>query len=210
MTLEDAFLQAIIEGSEDDLPRLAYADWLLDGGDPRGDFIHAQCRLARMAEDEPTRPELEAVERELLGRHQDAWLGPLRPLLAGWTFRRGFLDTVAVRAAAWVEHASIPWPPTVRHVRVDLTGFDVPQEVIELVPEAVAYNNGLLPIGLRGRTLVLAMSEPMEPVLVQKLEFVLNRYIDLVAAPAQQIREAFARHYDGPGEADPSMFVSTT
>ena len=48
MPLEDAFFQAILETPDDDLPRLAYADWLEERGDPRGEFIHLQCRLARM------------------------------------------------------------------------------------------------------------------------------------------------------------------
>ena len=35
MTLEDAFLQAILETPDDDLPRLAYADWLEEQDDPQ-------------------------------------------------------------------------------------------------------------------------------------------------------------------------------
>jgi uncharacterized protein (TIGR02996 family) len=35
MTHDDAFLQAIIERPDDDAPRLIYADWLDERGDPR-------------------------------------------------------------------------------------------------------------------------------------------------------------------------------
>ncbi len=38
---QTAFLQAIIDCPEDDEPRLAYADWLQDRGDFRGEFIRA-------------------------------------------------------------------------------------------------------------------------------------------------------------------------
>ena len=43
MTHDDAFLQAIIENPDDDAPRLLYADWLEERGDPRGEFIRVQC-----------------------------------------------------------------------------------------------------------------------------------------------------------------------
>src|SRR5262249_2653590 len=40
---EVAFLEAIRAHPEDDDPRLVYADWLEEQGDPRGDFIRAHC-----------------------------------------------------------------------------------------------------------------------------------------------------------------------
>src|SRR5205807_6540672 len=112
MTHEDAFLQAILESPDDDLPRMVYGDWLTDRGDPRGEFIHAQCHLARMGEDDERRLPLEERERELLGLHQDGWLGPLRPLLSRWTFRRGFLDAVVVPVPVHLANATIAWPAT--------------------------------------------------------------------------------------------------
>lgn len=108
MTHEEAFFQAILENPDDDTPRLVYADWLTDRGDPRGEFVHAQCLLARMDEHDPQRPHLEIRERDLLHRQQDAWVGPLRPLLCRWTFRRGFLDQVAVPAAIYLSQGPIP------------------------------------------------------------------------------------------------------
>jgi uncharacterized protein (TIGR02996 family) len=59
MTPQEAFLKAIQEQPEDDGPRLMYADWLEERGDPRGEFIRVQCqprtrrwlgRLARLWE----------------------------------------------------------------------------------------------------------------------------------------------------------------
>ena len=52
MIQHDGFLQAIDEAPEDDAPRLVYADWLEDNGDPdRAEFIRCQVRLARLPED---------------------------------------------------------------------------------------------------------------------------------------------------------------
>jgi uncharacterized protein (TIGR02996 family) len=47
MTHDEAFLQAMIETPDDDTPRLVYADWLDEHGDPdRAEFIRIQCELA--------------------------------------------------------------------------------------------------------------------------------------------------------------------
>jgi uncharacterized protein (TIGR02996 family) len=203
MTHEEAFLQALLENPGDDLPRLVYADWLIERGDPRGEFVHVQCLLARLVGNDSRRPQLETRERELLDRHQDAWLGPLRPLLSAWTFRRGFLAAVVVPAATYLRHAALPLPATVRRVEVDLDGFEVPLETIEFVPESVAYENSMLPIGFRGRTLVVAMSDPNERSMLEKLEFILNRGVEAVATPKQQLIEAIRRHYGEPQPAGP-------
>jgi uncharacterized protein (TIGR02996 family) len=49
-THEGAFLQSICEAAGDDGPRLVYADWLEDNGQPqRAEFIRLQCRLAEIA-----------------------------------------------------------------------------------------------------------------------------------------------------------------
>src|SRR5690242_12437796 len=39
MTRDQAFLHALLDRPEDDAPRLVYADWLEEHGDPRGEFI---------------------------------------------------------------------------------------------------------------------------------------------------------------------------
>ena len=56
MTDEAAFLATICERPDDDGPRLIFADYLDERGDPLGSFIRIQCALARMAEDDVRRP----------------------------------------------------------------------------------------------------------------------------------------------------------
>ena len=90
----DPFLRAIAAAPDDDLPRLVYADWLDEHGDPdRAEFIRAQCELARLPDDDPRRPGLEDREHDLLAEYEPAWLaggGRFRE----WEFRRGFVDRV--------------------------------------------------------------------------------------------------------------------
>ena len=48
MSQHQAFLQAIVEAPDDDVPRLIYADFLEEQGDAdRADFIRTQVQLAR-------------------------------------------------------------------------------------------------------------------------------------------------------------------
>jgi uncharacterized protein (TIGR02996 family) len=70
---EAAFLAAVCGHPDDDGPRLVYADWLDECGDPRGEFIRLQCRLAQLDEDAPERPPLEDRERTWLRRHAGSW-----------------------------------------------------------------------------------------------------------------------------------------
>jgi uncharacterized protein (TIGR02996 family) len=80
MNHHDAFLRAVIEAPDDDTPRLVYADWLDDHGDPdRADFIRVQCALDKMPAGDPRRPALEQREKEPLGQYGWAWAEPL-----GW------------------------------------------------------------------------------------------------------------------------------
>jgi uncharacterized protein (TIGR02996 family) len=65
MDHHSAFLQAIVEAPDDDAPRLIYADWLEENGQPeRAQFIRIQCELARMPEDALERPMREQLELE--------------------------------------------------------------------------------------------------------------------------------------------------
>jgi uncharacterized protein (TIGR02996 family) len=49
-----ALLAAIRESPDEDTPRLAYADWLDEHGDPdRAEFIRVQCAVVRLPDDDP-------------------------------------------------------------------------------------------------------------------------------------------------------------
>ncbi len=67
---QQAFLRAINDGPDDDTPRLVYADWLDEHGDPqRAELIRVQCRIAhreQLADVEFGDPD-EECQRELSG-----------------------------------------------------------------------------------------------------------------------------------------------
>src|SRR3954451_18566110 len=97
MNHDDAFLHEIIADPDSDVPRLVYADYLEEHGDPdRADFIRIQCALARLDEDDDHRFDLEARAEELLRGHEQQWLGEFRSLIPNWEFRRGFVEYVGL------------------------------------------------------------------------------------------------------------------
>ena len=89
---ERALLEAIIANPEDDEPRLVYADLLESQGDPRGEFIQLQCKLARQPD-----PVLQARASELAMAHGRSWLASLMALKLGaqFGFERGFVTSMA-------------------------------------------------------------------------------------------------------------------
>jgi uncharacterized protein (TIGR02996 family) len=70
MTSESDFRHAIFEAPDDDVPRLLFADWLEDQGDPRGELIRLQCHLARWEPDWRRRTQLQQREQELLAQNR--------------------------------------------------------------------------------------------------------------------------------------------
>lgn len=109
----EGFLARIREVPDDDGPRLIYADWLDEQGDPRGEFIRVQLALARLPESDRRRPGLLRVERDLLGRYGAQWAAPFRGLATGPVFRRGFVDEVKVTARQFLARGAAlfaVWP----------------------------------------------------------------------------------------------------
>ncbi|MBN9117949.1 MAG: TIGR02996 domain-containing protein [Planctomycetes bacterium] len=108
MSDEDALLAAILAHSDEDTPRLIYADWLEEHGQPeRAEFIRIQC---------DTTADEAAEERaaELEERNRTKWLTGL-PTFSGarWVFRRGFPERLDVPEELFLERydafARVPW-----------------------------------------------------------------------------------------------------
>jgi uncharacterized protein (TIGR02996 family) len=91
MSDEKALLAAIREHPHEDTPRLVYADWLQENGQPeRGEFIRVQCELARLEPDDPRSEALTHREGALWRKHAKAWKAGLSKLLQVAPFHRGF------------------------------------------------------------------------------------------------------------------------
>ncbi len=97
-----AFVRAIADDPDDDLPRLVFADWLDEHGEPeRAEFVRVQCALARVPRREAP-AELVAREHELLTAHGQAWAAEWHGLrgVAWEGLDRGFVSTFHVADVA--------------------------------------------------------------------------------------------------------------
>src|SRR5262245_28195364 len=81
MSDEKALLAVIWEHPHEDTPRLMYADWLDEQGDPakadRAEFIRVQCELAILSPHDPRYPTLQKRERQLLRPRRKEWIQSL-------------------------------------------------------------------------------------------------------------------------------------
>jgi uncharacterized protein (TIGR02996 family) len=77
----EPFLRAICQAPDDDAPRLVFADWLDENGDPeRAEFIRLHVRLAR----EPDAPGLEQRCKELFRQYWPRWVAELPDTALLW------------------------------------------------------------------------------------------------------------------------------
>lgn len=108
------FLAAIIADPKNDVPRLIYADWLEERGDPRGEFIRRSCvppyHCYRYQFPEGPPAALEILLGRPTGR---GWVGVrsglivIAPPLEGiaYTISRGFVEAVRCTAKDWSRYA---------------------------------------------------------------------------------------------------------
>ena len=79
----ESFVAAIAAAPEDDLPRLVFADWLDEHGEPeRAEFIRAQC-VWMSSQDYDEREKLGSRAAELVRENWQHWFGPLLQSLNG-------------------------------------------------------------------------------------------------------------------------------
>jgi uncharacterized protein (TIGR02996 family) len=124
MSYDEAFIQAIRAAPSDDAPRLIYADWLEEHGQAdRAEFIRVQCRVAQMPDTSVEWSLLKERAEELLRRHWEEWVGPLRDIVGPWRdrygeswlgeayhpealrhFMRGFVGELALDAERFLHH----------------------------------------------------------------------------------------------------------
>jgi len=87
-----ALYAEICRNPDDGALRQVWADWLIEQGDPRGEFIQLQCSGCMDA----FTPVIER-ERALLEAHREEWLGELAPWISLNEWDRGFLTACTLR-----------------------------------------------------------------------------------------------------------------
>lgn len=187
----DAFLDVILADPDDDTPRLVYADWLTERGDPLGEVIVVQCTRARLQrEGKRATAEYRRVvrrERELISQPATRY---------ALTLVRGFRAHVVHEDPAnlqkhWAEYRRLPIETIT--LRRDPKIRDIAW--IAHQPDAIPSQA----IGVQTRTGSLAL-EPSELAHLDEADEMLVWPFE--AAPDRGVRGALRRiHFNAPGDA---------
>src|SRR5688572_12625546 len=124
-----ALFAAIIANPREDTPRLAYADWLDENGDPaRARFIRLQYEIEKLP---PIGPKASKAKKEadaLLQKHGTEWDGGIRGLVSAFGFRRGFVESVQIDADRFIHNGKLLFATApAREVRILDLGDRVPE-----------------------------------------------------------------------------------
>ncbi len=93
---------------------------------------------------------------------------------------------------------------------VTLTGLEIPQEVLDLVPAEVARRYKIVPVFKNDTTLTVALSDPLDVETLDSLRYVLKCNVDGVVAPAEEIEVALNHYYTRSGATVASMLEDIT
>ena len=108
----DALLAAVRAAPDDDLPRLVYADWCEDHGDPdRAAFVRLQVERDRAEPYSPTWRAAAERAQQLGSRHHPAWTAHLRGQVRKARFVRGFVGHVLLDADQFPDSAALDAEP---------------------------------------------------------------------------------------------------
>src|ERR1019366_5804862 len=141
-------------------------------GKARGDFTDVLIKKGILSADQIA--EAKALQQQTGAKLQDALI------------KLGYVSQDEIMAAI-AEHSGLK--------SVTLTEMTIPAAIIEMVPESVARENVVLPLMEENGILQIVMSDPSDYETVTKLQFILNKEIQPVLAPKEQIIGAINRHY---------------
>jgi type IV pilus assembly protein PilB len=82
---------------------------------------------------------------------------------------------------------------------ISLDDFDVDEEVIKLVPKAIAEKHQVVPVNRAGSSLIIAMSDPSNIFAIDEIKFQTGYNVEPVVASEPAIREAIERYYSDRG-----------
>jgi uncharacterized protein (TIGR02996 family) len=138
--LREALEAALFEAPDDRATHAAYADFLTEQGDPRGEFISVQFALEDETRSPQEREALRRREANLMGEYGRAWLGELAPYLLephseshpwcnDFLLARGWLDSLyllELNPALAQALGQCPVAPLLRALAIRYTDYDRP------------------------------------------------------------------------------------
>jgi len=93
---------------------------------------------------------------------------------------------------------------------ISLTGMDIEQEVIDLVPGEVARRYKVVPIYRNDNTITMALSDPLDVETLDSLRYVLRCGVEGVVTTPEEIEAALNHYYENTGMSAASMIQDMT
>lgn len=78
---------------------------------------------------------------------------------------------------------------------VDLSTFDIPKDVLRIIPKGICLRYSVIPLSKIGNTVVLAISNPEDSSTIDSLTRIIKEKIKFVRSSKQQIEEAILKHF---------------
>jgi uncharacterized protein (TIGR02996 family) len=201
-----ALFRNVCDNPDEDAPRLVYADWLDEHGDPdRAEFIRVQVARARLPKGDPARDDLWHRDTRLLLAYARTWRSglPTPPGLTWGGFVRGFVGSLEMKPGALLRWAGELFEATPLR-KVTLNSFADVRQFIER-PESDR---------LRELELRVASVRPadVKPLLDAPALAKLTRLAFLVATPPPEAIDALRRRFGTvldltPGNDPASMML---
>ncbi|MGE3164717.1 MAG: GspE/PulE family protein [Planctomycetota bacterium] len=84
----------------------------------------------------------------------------------------------------------------------NLGKVEIPKKLLDRVPKDVALEHKIVPVAEKGRTLIIAMSDPLDFFTLDTLRFVLNTEVDCALATPEAVEDALDNYYRLAGGYD--------
>ncbi len=97
-------------------------------------------------------------------------------------------------------HFQLPFANLGKHI--------IPQDIIDAVPKEVALEHKIVPVARKGRTLVIAIGDPLDFFTIDNLRFILSTEVDCALATPEAVEEALDDYYRLAGGYDSVLGAS--
>ncbi len=84
---------------------------------------------------------------------------------------------------------------------IELKGKEIPAEVIKTIEPTIARAYGVIPVAKDNGTVTVALSDPLNPTILDDLHFMLDANVRGAIANKEDIEEAITRHYGDASES---------
>ena len=93
---------------------------------------------------------------------------------------------------------------------ISLSGLDIPQDVIDMVPAEVARRYKVVPVYKTESSLTVALSDPLDVETLDSLRYILKCNVEGVVAPQAEIEVALNQYYQRDAGSVDSMLEEIT